>query len=340
MKDSTYWRLVLITFVAITVAGNTGHVLLVGAEHQLPAAALAAVPPLALVLITHGLTGRIGKGSAGALFWFGAVGAAGIAAGAFWISWVTLRDLTAQLLNCSPEVAAVMPLLIDTTIAVASAMAVAAHRRELADAAQQVGAQVFITAPTAVPTDAPAAAVAAAAEHLADAPVSMSAAQAQLRSSTQRLAAPRAAQEPVADTAQPPVREAVTSGDAADITTQSDEVVVQRAEVGSLESGRSLALVHRTDAQHTKGAQDADAHLLRGAQVAQDAELDPAQEAARLIARGSSRLDEETLTDVLMRLSRGESHNSIAGTTGVSRNTVMRLAGMVPTEPDDEEASA
>lgn len=153
-KDSTYWRLVLITFVAITVAGNTGHVLLVGAEHPVPAAALAAVPPLALVLITHGLTGRIGRGG-GAVFVVGAIGAVAVAGGAFWISWVTLRDLTAQLLNCGPAVASVMPLIIDVTIAVASAMAVAAHRRELVHAHQEsVGQVVHAHAADAVMTPA------------------------------------------------------------------------------------------------------------------------------------------------------------------------------------------
>ncbi|OCB56198.1 hypothetical protein A5722_15030 [Mycobacterium vulneris] len=151
MKDSSYWRTVLCVFIGITVAGNTGHVLLVGADHPIPAAALAAVPPLALVLITHGLTGRIGRGG-GAVFWIGAVGAVAVAGGAFWISWVTLRDLTAQLLNCGPAVASVMPLIIDVTIAVASAMAVAAHRRELVHVHQEPVAQaVHARAADAVP---------------------------------------------------------------------------------------------------------------------------------------------------------------------------------------------
>ncbi|ORA27368.1 DUF2637 domain-containing protein [Mycobacterium aquaticum] len=139
MSDTTYWRTVLVTFVAISVAGNTGHVLLVDADHRWAAAALAAVPPLGLVLITHGLTAHAGKGR-GAMYWSGVAGAVAIAAMAFVASFVTLRDLAVQLLHCPPLIAALLPLVIDAVIAVASALAVATHRAEAAvyDAALQL----------------------------------------------------------------------------------------------------------------------------------------------------------------------------------------------------------
>lgn len=342
MKDSSYWRTVLCVFIGITVAGNTGHVLLVGAEHPIPAAALAAVPPLALVLITHGLTGRIGRGG-GAVFWIGAAGAFAVAGGAFWISWVTLRDLTAQLLNCGPAVASVMPLIIDVTIAVASAMAVAAHRRELVHAHQESVAQVLTAAPVTVPAAVPVSMSTAPAVQQSDAQLSTGDAQVQ-HIGAQVLTAPEPAQEPAADTAHFPAQEAAASGDAPDTTAQSDEFPAQRAEANTAQSGRVLALVHKGGAQPATGAQVSDEQPMRTAQQPdeQGAQLDPAVEATRLIERGSSRLDEEKLTDVIGRIARGESHNSIATTTGISRNTVMRLAGMVPTEPDDsdDEASA
>ncbi len=71
-----------------------------------------------------------------------------------------------------------------------------------------------------------------------------------------------------------------------------------------------------------------------GEQSAGEQEIDPAQEAVVLRERGSSRLAEDDLTDLIARIARGESYSAIAEATGISRNTVRKVAAMVPTEPE------
>lgn len=124
MKPSTYWKILLGAAVAVSVAGNTGHVLLSNTEPRWAAAAWAAVPPLFLFAVTHGLTVSAGAGVRTWAYRCGVAGAIGIAAGAFWASYVALRDLSVML-GCPPAVAVVMPLVVDAAIAVASTLALA-----------------------------------------------------------------------------------------------------------------------------------------------------------------------------------------------------------------------
>lgn len=126
MKASTYWKMLLAVAVAVSVAGNTGHAFLAENPHRWAAAAWAAVPPLMLFAVTHGLANTVG-GVGGHRRWVwraGVAGAAMIAAGAFWASYVALRDLSA-ILGCPPSVAVVMPLIVDAATAVSSVMALA-----------------------------------------------------------------------------------------------------------------------------------------------------------------------------------------------------------------------
>lgn len=156
MKPSTYWKCLLAAAVAVSVAGNTGHVLLAGGPHPWAAAALAAVPPLALVAITEGLTLSVGRGRRRWAYRAGATGAVAIAGGAFVISFVALRDLTITLLPwCPAPVAALMPLVIDAAIAVSSVMALATATATEA-ATDTVPATTTDTSPVAT---APAATV-------------------------------------------------------------------------------------------------------------------------------------------------------------------------------------
>ncbi|RIU41032.1 DUF2637 domain-containing protein [Mycobacteroides abscessus] len=317
MKDSSYWRTVLCVFIGITVAGNTGHVLLVGAEHPIPAAALAAVPPLALVLITHGLTGRIGRGG-GAVFWIGAVGAFAVAGGAFWISWVTLRDLTSQLLNCGPAVASVMPLIIDVTIAVASAMAVAAHRRELVHVHQELVEQ-------AVHDDAAALSESAAATSVPQ-PV---------------VQAPEQVVHEAVHT------EALAAMSSENVVVQADEHAVQNVERLHLVTTPLDGVVEQTEAAAPRpdeaGAMPVH-RLVEHADGSAPVLPEHVEEAEQLRERGATQLAAPAVASIVALDDAGVSRNKIAKAVPASTHTVSKVltARRESAEPDesDDEASA
>ena len=124
MTGRTYWRALLAASVAISVAGNTGHVLLTQADHRVAAAAWAAVPPLMLAAITHGMAATAGAGVRRWIYRAGVAGAVAIAMMAFAVSFVALRDVSV-LLGCPPAVAALMPLIVDAAIAVSTTMVLA-----------------------------------------------------------------------------------------------------------------------------------------------------------------------------------------------------------------------
>lgn len=340
MKDSTYWRTVLCAFIGITVAGNTGHVLLVGAEHPIPAAALAAVPPLALVLITHGLTGRIGRGG-GAVFWIGAVGAVAVAGGAFWISWVTLRDLTAQLLNCGPAVASVMPLIIDVTIAVASAMAVAAYRRELVHAHQEPVAQAVhdhasalsmsaVTAPLPQPVPTfPAHAP----EPLHQKPVHAEALPQPV------VQAPEQFAHPVTHA------EATGTSTSEDMVMQADEPVAQNPERLHLVTTPLDGAVEQAG---TAAPRLAEADVTPVHRVVEHADgsapvlPEHVEEAEQLRERGATQLAAPAVASIVALDDAGVSRNKIAKAVPASTHTVSKVltARRESADPDDSEATA
>ncbi len=124
MTGRTYWRTLLAASVAISVAGNTGHVLLTQADHRVAAAAWAAVPPLMLAAITHGMAATAGAGVRRWIYRAGVTGAVCIALMAFAVSFVALREVSI-LLGCPPAVAALMPLIVDAAIAVSTTMVLA-----------------------------------------------------------------------------------------------------------------------------------------------------------------------------------------------------------------------
>lgn len=337
------WTLLLFASVTVSIYGNTAHALLTG--HGWAAAAWFAVAPVALFWVTHLVAKTAGRMPSTVVKWLiwvvGIPAALAVAGMAFVVSFRALREWT--LHQGGDELSAILlPLIVDVTIALSSAMVLALRPkpdtaevvRSVVDPAHRPDAQVLTAGTATVPPTVPT--------NMSTAPAGQHVGAQVQHGGAQVLTAPEPAQEHAADTAHLPAQEAATSGDAQDTTAQSDEFPVQRAEVNTAESGRVLALVHKGGAQPTTGVQESGAQPMRNAQQPdeQGAQLDPAVEATRLIERGSSRLDEDKLTDVIGRIARGESHNSIATTTGISRNTVMRLAGMVPTEPDDSEASA
>lgn len=142
----TSWKGVLALAVVASITANTAHAFMTAPPAYAVGAALwAAVPPTFLFWVTHNLAAERGGSARRWMMRLGIAGAIAIAGMAFAVSFMSMRDLSI-LLGCPPAVAALTPLLIDATIAVASVFLV----RETAEAAH-----VTQSAPT-IPVHAPA----------------------------------------------------------------------------------------------------------------------------------------------------------------------------------------
>ncbi|RDH12697.1 DUF2637 domain-containing protein, partial [Tsukamurella pulmonis] len=125
MSPRRYWAATLAAAVAVSVAGNVGHALLTAPEAlRIPAAVAAALPPIALLVVSEGLVRTAGHGVRRWAHRAGVAGAVAIAALAFVLSFAALRDL-AIALGQPAAVAAGWPLLADAAIAVSSIMLLA-----------------------------------------------------------------------------------------------------------------------------------------------------------------------------------------------------------------------
>lgn len=143
-KARTFWIWTLALAVAVSVALNIAHVWIAGATpHRVLTAAVACVAPGFLFLITHGLTLSARAGVRGAVSWAGVTGAVVITAGAFAASFLAIRGLALEL-RYPPVVAAIIPVVVDATIAVASLMVLA-----LRDAAAATQVPVLRESPAA-----------------------------------------------------------------------------------------------------------------------------------------------------------------------------------------------
>lgn len=114
------WKGLLALAVAVSVTGNISHaVLMAPTVYGWGAAIAASVAPAFLFWITHNMITAPG----GARGWrndrIGATVVAAVALGAFAVSFLTLRDLMLAF-GFSPLVAAILPLVVDVTIAGAS----------------------------------------------------------------------------------------------------------------------------------------------------------------------------------------------------------------------------
>ncbi|MGB5113524.1 MAG: hypothetical protein WBO08_18660 [Mycobacterium sp.] len=129
IRTRRYWAAAMFGFLTISVAGNVAHAALIAPpDLRWAGAAWATVPPLILVTVTEGLMRSAAVARTGRRRWAYVVGvfaAVALAAGAFIVSFIALRDLTATLLAAPPVVAITMPLIIDAGIAVAGVMALA-----------------------------------------------------------------------------------------------------------------------------------------------------------------------------------------------------------------------
>lgn len=147
MSPRKYWAAVLTAAVIVSVAGNVGHSLLTApAALRIPAAFAAALPPLALLGVTEGLSRSAGAGVRPRVYRAGVAGAVAIAALAFILSFAALRDL-AIALGQPAAVAAGWPLLADATIAVASVMVLALKTSVAAPTADDHPATAPVTTP-------------------------------------------------------------------------------------------------------------------------------------------------------------------------------------------------
>lgn len=115
----------LILSTCVSLVGNVVHawVLAEPGTHWL-AVGVAVVPPTVLLLSVHGLAVLAKVSTSGNAYRFvlGAIGA--LALGAFLLSFVALRDL-AVIAGIRPELAPVLPLVVDLAIGVATLALVA-----------------------------------------------------------------------------------------------------------------------------------------------------------------------------------------------------------------------
>nr|WP_046284134.1 DUF2637 domain-containing protein [Mycobacterium sp. UM_NZ2] len=124
MSARTYWKCLLGLLVCASVAGNVGHIVLANVTSPIPSAIAAAFPPLLLAAVVEGLALTVGASVRTWVYRAGVVCAGAIAGGAFYASYVALRDLAIEL-HFPPMVAPVIPLLADAGMAMSTLMVLA-----------------------------------------------------------------------------------------------------------------------------------------------------------------------------------------------------------------------
>ncbi len=109
----------------VSLAGNITHALLTapGCSRWL-AAAVAAVPPTVLLCAVHGIAVLAKANASGAVYRASVTATTALAVSAFVLSFVALRDL-AVIAGIPTTFAAVLPLVIDLAVAVATTALVA-----------------------------------------------------------------------------------------------------------------------------------------------------------------------------------------------------------------------
>lgn len=114
---------------AVSLAGNVTHALLTAPPGtRWLAAAVAAVPPTVLLAAVHGIAVLVRANASGGVYRASVAATAALAAGAFALSFVALRDL-AVMAGIAPGLALLLPLVVDTAVAVATIALVALGER-------------------------------------------------------------------------------------------------------------------------------------------------------------------------------------------------------------------
>ena len=109
----------------VSLAGNMTHAWMAApSSTRWLAVAVAAVPPAVLLAAVHGVAVLVGAGASGATYRAAVTATAALAAGAFLLSFVALRDL-AVMAGIVPGLSVVLPLVIDLAVGVATVALVA-----------------------------------------------------------------------------------------------------------------------------------------------------------------------------------------------------------------------
>ncbi len=151
----------LLAATLMSLAGNITHAWLTAPQPtRWLAAAVAAVPPAVLLAAVHGIAVLVGAGATGATYRAAVASTGALAAGAFLLSFVALRDL-AVMVGIAPGLAVVLPLVIDLAVGVATVALVAIGDKPIPRSATATGSSTA-TSLSALPAPAAAEALNAA----------------------------------------------------------------------------------------------------------------------------------------------------------------------------------
>jgi hypothetical protein len=114
----------LIGATTVSLIGNIAHATLPYLRPIVIQIGAAAVPPIALLAAVHGIALAVRAGASGRVYRWAIAAVAVIGAGAFMLSFRTLRDLLIQM-GTPPAWAWLFPAIIDTAVAVSTMMLVA-----------------------------------------------------------------------------------------------------------------------------------------------------------------------------------------------------------------------
>jgi hypothetical protein len=118
-----FWGL-LLGATTVSLVGNITHTVLPYIPRIDIQIGAAAVPPIVLLAAVHGIALAVRAGASGRIYRWAIAAVVVIGAGAFMLSFRTLRDLLIQT-GTPPAWAWVFPVIIDTTIGVSTMMLVA-----------------------------------------------------------------------------------------------------------------------------------------------------------------------------------------------------------------------
>jgi hypothetical protein len=111
----------LIGATTVSLIGNVVHAMLPYIPSIVIQIGAAAVPPIALLAAVHGIALAVRAGASGRVYHWAIGAVAAIGAGALMLSFRALRDLLIQT-GTPPAWAWIFPAIIDTVVAVSTAM--------------------------------------------------------------------------------------------------------------------------------------------------------------------------------------------------------------------------
>jgi hypothetical protein len=114
----------LIGATTVSLIGNIAHAMLPYLPHLVIQIGAAAVPPIALLTVVHGIALAVRAGAYGKVYCWAVSAVAAIGAGAFMLSCRALRDLLIQT-GTPAAWAWIFPTIIDTAVAVSTLTLVA-----------------------------------------------------------------------------------------------------------------------------------------------------------------------------------------------------------------------